>query len=825
MLEHRKVALFAATAIAGLFAIGVNSNTAKAEDINVNTNTSVRDVTHVASGGLYAMQDANTPNVSLLQPLKPKTFTQAPPFGQQIPNGEPKTAGDFDSIQPTAHQLGAKVMVRLPDFYPNFPYNFDGMAEWKNHVTKMVTQAEKHSDDIYAYEIYNEPSGYWPDPAKRGKGANYDQVTFDQLWNETYQIIKGINPKAKIVGPSLNGWNNKWMRSFLQNAKDNNTMPDYVSWHQWSAAAYPGQVKELEAIEDSLSLKHMPISINEYAWRHELGVPGDLIHYIQNFENTTDTDSADLAFWYNYGRMDNLLTDQQKPNGGYWLYKWYGDMTGHIDTTSTYAKNGNLASLASTNNDGSETNVIFGGTNGDNSVTVTGLDSNKFANGAKVQVNETPWYGVDTAVQPKTIASGNVQVKNGTVTVPVKDMRASTGYQLLVTPADSQVTKDDIQYVQPTAKDPIRVEAEDSQVTGGTKSGADAQGSYASNGLFVTDLNGKDSSVDMTVNTLADGDYKVEIGYGNATGSNGIFNVTLNGQKQKDAVLPPTGGGWIGATPDVIGNRKVTQYGTIHLNKGANHFVLTHASGYGQLDYAQFTPVNTGTATPGSGSSSTSTTTPSTSSSSAVTSSSSSSSSSAVSTSSSSAASASSSSAAQMSTVTKPSTTTTTVKVPSSAAKKGTTIYAVKKLSLYKTPTFKATNKVVSYTKVTRKDRPKFVVVGYARSANGALRYQVRDVNRGSQTFGKKGYITAKPSYAQSTYYQSLPKSKTVTVVNKTGVNAYRSSKLNGQIRHYKANAQLKVKKVVRYKTTTRYELSDGSFITGNKDFIIQGRQ
>ncbi|EEI25585.1 hypothetical protein, partial [Lentilactobacillus hilgardii] len=24
------------------------------------------------------------------------------------------------------------------------------------------------------------------------------------------------------------------------------------------------------------------------------------------------TDSADLAFWFNYGRMDNLLTDQQK---------------------------------------------------------------------------------------------------------------------------------------------------------------------------------------------------------------------------------------------------------------------------------------------------------------------------------------------------------------------------------------------------------------------------------------------------------------------------------------------------------------------------------
>lgn len=814
MFKHRKTIFFTATAIAGMFAFGTKTNNVNAEDISVYTNSSVRPVTHVASGDLYAMSDANTPNVNLLSPLKPKTFTQAPPFGQQIPNGEPKTAGDFDSIQPTAHQLNAKVIVRLPDYYPKFPYNFDNLNDWKAHVMKMVDQAEKNSNDIYAFEIWNEPGTYWHEPNEKGFKPGYTQVTYDQLWNDTYHLIKNKYPHAKIVGPSIESWDSKWMQGFLENAKDNGTLPDYISWHQWDAASYPGQVKQLDALKDSLKIhKEMPISINEYAWRHELGVPGDSVHYIQNFENTTETDSADLAFWYDYGRMDNLLTDQQKPNGGYWLYKWYGDMTGQIDRTSTYSENKNLASLASTNQDGTETNVIFGGTDGDNSVTVNGLDNGKFANGAKVQVNETPWYGVDTEVHPKTIATGNLQVKNGSISVPVKNMKASTGYQVVVTPATSKVTNDDIQYTPTTANDPIRVEAEDSQISDGTK----ADGSYASNGHFVSDLNNSDSSVDMNVNALAEGDYKVEIGYGNGAGSNGVFNVLLNGKKDKDAVLPPSGG-WIGDTPDVNGNRKVLQYGTVHLNKGENHFKLTHASGYGQLDYAQFTPLNPGANTPNGG---TSTTTPASSSSSS--SSVSSSASSAVTSSSSSTASSSSATSSSLSS-TPSATPSKKVNVPKSAAKKGSTVVAVKKLNLYKHPTFKAANKLATYPKRTRTNRPIFKVTGYARSANGALRYQVRDMNRGSKTYGKKGYITAKASYVQSVYYKTMPKFKTVTVISKKGINAYKTSKLTGKVKHYKFGTHLRVKKLVKSHLASRYVLSNGHYITANKLFLIQGK-
>jgi alpha-N-acetylglucosamine transferase len=158
------------------------------------------------------------------------------------------------------------------------------------------------------------------------------------------------------------------------------------------------------------------------------------------------------------------------------------------------------------------------------------------------------------------------------------------------------------------------------------------------------------------------------------------------------------------------------------------------------------------------------------------------------------------------------------VSVPKSAAKKGSTVYAVKKINLYKSANFKAANKLATYAKRTRINRPKFVVTGYARSTNGALRYQVRAAN------GKKGYITAKASYVQPLYYQSVPKSKTITVIAKKGINAYKNSTLTGKVKHYKKGTQLKVKRLVKHHLATRYELSNGHFISGNKLLVAQGR-
>ncbi len=87
----------------------------------VNAASTLRPVTHVATGSLYGLADASTPADSLVTPLKPNTFVQMAPGGAQLPNGEPKPAGDALVVASKAARAGAKVVVRMPDWYPNFP--------------------------------------------------------------------------------------------------------------------------------------------------------------------------------------------------------------------------------------------------------------------------------------------------------------------------------------------------------------------------------------------------------------------------------------------------------------------------------------------------------------------------------------------------------------------------------------------------------------------------------------------------------------------------------------------------------------------------------
>lgn len=168
--------------------------------------------------------------------------------------------------------------------------------------------------------------------------------------------------------------------------------------------------------------------------------------------------------------------------------------------------------------------------------------------------------------------------------------------------------------------------------------------------------------------------------------------------------------------------------------------------------------------------------------------------------------------------------TTSTIALPNYASKKGAAVYAVKAIYMYKHATFNKHQRVAKYPKQKRVNRPMFVITDYARSNGGALRYKVRDVNHHSKTAGKIGYITANSKYVVRVYYQSVPKNKKVTVIAKKGIHAYKNEALTGRTKSYKKGTRLTVKKLVKHNLTTRYELSNGSYITANKKFVIQGK-
>ncbi|EEI72077.1 DUF5776 domain-containing protein [Lentilactobacillus hilgardii] len=186
-------------------------------------------------------------------------------------------------------------------------------------------------------------------------------------------------------------------------------------------------------------------------------------------------------------------------------------------------------------------------------------------------------------------------------------------------------------------------------------------------------------------------------------------------------------------------------------------------------------------------------------------SSSSSSSSSAVTSSSSSSTEASSSS-----NVTESSSSTTTPEASTTKKVTPFKIIAKKALYRYNSTTFSKANRIKGYAKKSITKAPVFKVVGTAKSANGALRYQLSD---GS-------YVTAKAGYTVKLY---LTKNvKALKVINAKGTWTYKTTKATKKnaVKHLKKGTIVKTKKIVKSGSTTKYQLTNGYYITGSRQYV-----
>ncbi|MGC0406406.1 hypothetical protein RKD27_009050 [Streptomyces sp. SAI-126] len=432
----RLTAALAATALAaaGLAtAAPAHATPTSATTLVVNANQTLRPVTHVATGSLYGLADDTTPADSLVSALKPNTFVQMAPGGSQLPNGEPKPAGDALVVAPKAARAGAKVVARMPDWYPNFPYKWVSMSDWLSAVDKQIAAVKASGvTNISAWAIWNEPDANW-DTAKAGP--------FDAAWNTTYKEIRSKDATTPIQGPSFATYTRAKMQTFLQDAIANNAVPDVIAWHELqTSSTVAAHIADYRALESSLGLSPRPIDIEEYGTPSEMGNSGALISYAAKFERGGVRD-AELAFWNHYGTLGDTLTDTGgSPNGSYWTYKWYGDMTGNMLVTTPPAQTG-IDGIASRNSAGNQISVVAGGCTGSCAVTVNGLSSlSAFGSTVHVKLEYSPNTGRTTASPgPITISDADYTVSGGSVTVPVT-MNASDGYHLVITPSGTSTS-------------------------------------------------------------------------------------------------------------------------------------------------------------------------------------------------------------------------------------------------------------------------------------------------------------------------------------------------------------------------------------------------
>ncbi|GAB3650005.1 LamG-like jellyroll fold domain-containing protein [Glycomyces tarimensis] len=357
-------------------------------------------VDHAASGSLYGIGEEGWPPDEWIAPTSPKMFTQPPPGATHLPNGEPEPVGDTLDVWETADRNGATVTVRLPDIFPTFPYQWQGDDYWYTKVEEMVTAVqESGADNIYGYEIWNEPQWTW-----QSEWGDYFE-----MWDRTYALIRELDPDTPIIGPSYDRDYEDGLREFMTHVAEAGTVPDIVSWHELGPVEglnVQEHVDFYRDLEAELGLTPRPISINEYGSPRDAGVPGWLARFVSRMERA-EVDTANLAFWHKPGRLSDLLvpsgggsgpaTDPQ-PTGNYALFEWYGAMTGDMvevtppTTTGRYIEVGEPVPAPADRSAGQDG---FG-----NAIGLGGEDPNTYVEMPRGVVAELDDFTVATWVKP-----------------------------------------------------------------------------------------------------------------------------------------------------------------------------------------------------------------------------------------------------------------------------------------------------------------------------------------------------------------------------------------------------------------------------------------
>jgi len=478
---------------------------AAASQLTVDLATSTGALRYGATGFLYGLGDEGIPNETMLAALKPQVTAQKAPDGLQHPNG------DALKIAPMFKRAGGRdIQIYMQDVYQQWPYDNLGIADYVAKVDTMVRKvvADPYRSS-YVYVPFNEPDGIWYSGNLAGLEAD---------WKTVFQKIRSIDSTARIAGPNFSSYRSADLRSFLTYAKANGVLPDVMTWHELGNDFFTGwqdHYNDYRSIESSVGISARPITINEYGRSSgDLGVPGNLVQFVAKFE-ASKVDGC-LAYWTTAGGLNDLVTHNNQATGGWWLYKWYGELTGNTVAVTPPSTSSSLQGLAAYDAAKHQARVIFGGNNPasgtyDTNVVVKGIS----AIGGTVHATV---YGVDNtglnaSPGPYVVGEGDYTASGGQITVPLTGLKGQSAYEIIVTPNSDLTTASATRY-----------EAEYAAV-GGT-----AKITYGSN-------------------TGYSGTYFVE-GYGASTTASTKFVVTASGDGYYNLSLRYSAGPYTGAPTD-----------------------------------------------------------------------------------------------------------------------------------------------------------------------------------------------------------------------------------------------------------------------------------
>ena len=564
-----------------LLAFTLPASTLAAVNLNVSLGDSIKPVTHVATGSLYGLTETLPSDITKdVAPLKPNVFLSPARSG----SGRQQGIGGAFLVAPRVESIGAKIQIRLADVLPGWPYKFQNMDHWKNEVTSVINDKLKSSNKNFdGYEIWNEPDGTW-----KNENGDFNSV----LWKQTYDLIRQLDPTAKIIGPSYSYYNSSRMDAFVKYCSQNNCMPDVISWHQWGSANFVNTVESYRGIEKKYGVSPRPFSINEYSSEEhsEEGCPGVSVPFIAKFERY-GVESAMISWWFVPlpGRLGSLLTSNNERGGGWWLYKWYGDMSGYMaKVTPPNDKSDGVDGFAALDKKKGFASIVLGGnTKGEISVNISGIPE-AFGNKVNVDVEYVVWENKDKAVPSTTpVSSKEYDVNGGKITVPVNITNVKYGYRVYVTPIIPQEP-----YKGSAAAIPGKIEVENYDVGGSGKAYLDKDdenkgGEYREDAVdivkggtgYAIGYTQEGEWLEYTVDVAAAGEYALRASYATSSENAGI-KLYVDDIAVTDNVIFPQGADWETYT--------AFDAGKVNLSAGKHVLKLEIVGNYVNIDYLEF---------------------------------------------------------------------------------------------------------------------------------------------------------------------------------------------------------------------------------------------
>ncbi len=532
----------------------------KAAEVSVPTLTvqmdeGTRALKHGAAGWLYGLADEEVPASSLITPLKANTAVQKAPNGMQHPDGDVlETAKTF------LRAGGKNLQIYVPDYYALWGYEFTGTDQYLK-ILKMEAQAcidAGIAEDV-SYVLYNEPGSNWI-------GAYHDsdgnKVTgwnaMYWFWLDMVETLRavyrknGVASEPKTVGLNLSTYQPSTMASYMKFCAEHDCVPDIISWHDLSESQFKkfdSEYTHYRNLEKELGLEEHEIVINEYADFTDCSSPGNLACWIGLWEEYNV--SGCLPFWHLSNNLNGLAADANEGNGAWWLYKWYGDMSGnYLPVTAEGAEKCDFYGTASLDENKNCANVLFGGQSGDGKIILSGVtDTDAFRDAEKihVKIESTDYTGFHGAAdEPHVLKEGTLPVTDGTVTVPMEDLNALSAYRITLTKASEQESSG-----LSDGNWRAVYEAENGSLAGSASIRKVTSSVPCSNQQIVSGIKTAKDSVTVTVDVPADGYYKYDMVYAAGDGVNtqapkrnypypAENTLSVDGRIAEEIVLPNT---------------------------------------------------------------------------------------------------------------------------------------------------------------------------------------------------------------------------------------------------------------------------------------------